>query len=462
MKKKFPYNPSEVEKKFMYTYYEYFTNYLIFSEQYDNLNQKNLLDSFIKSDYIYYLHIMVKQIEEENIYPTRIIDNFLEFIQIIGKRAQEILDDNSFVSFSSMIKEMQGMLLNIRDMDQTQIYYLEYIKRYSSMERNHQYNLIPVKQLEIDIQVDYLYLDAILYYDDEKKKVIGNDFYSFLQKVLVDFPEIKLFPKVCKNIMTILKERNDEQAKQYMHLFCDKHSYINEMGFCMENVETLYCDTFLKKLLFSNHPMETIEQVSPSMFYSIPFYYCLSVHLEAYTSANHICLEEKKSLETLIQFMREHLNQYADTYKKDFLALINQYICFFNTCSVREDNYCQYTKEFMSGEESFLKWVVASREEEAKICAQVKLRVELCYDIMKYFFSKEEEKEHELEELCEGGIYTLYAIDSLFHDYPKMFFDPIIYERTIELLDTIQTPDKKAENQKRKVIEKIYQIKKDN
>ena len=123
----------EIQKKFTTIYYEYFTDYLLFSEIYKDLLENNKLDEFIKSGYVYYLYDMVKKNSEENIYPTQIIDNFIELVSLLKKRSEEIEDEKTKESTSKLYTEMLIDLTMI-EYDDIEIYYLEYIKRYSNIK----------------------------------------------------------------------------------------------------------------------------------------------------------------------------------------------------------------------------------------------------------------------------------------------------------------------------------------
>lgn len=451
---------TKVEEKLKEVYFQYFTDYLVFSEQYNTLNEKGLLDVFIKSEYPYYLYEQVKKIEDHNIYPTNQIANLLELLSIIESRMVQVLDEKQTASLSKLIDEMSAILFNTINYDQTEIYFSEYIKRYSSIDTNNKLMGISVKQLQLDIQKDFLYLDILMESGIEAIDQIGDDFYSFLQKLFIDFPEIKEYPYMLKNLKAILKYRNDEKAIEYLHFLNDNHNYRNDAGFCTETVEVLYCDTLIKYLVFSKDSANLIKEIDTHVFYTVPFHYCLVNWLEIYTRKNKISYQERNAFQNIISYMRENINEYASEYRKDFTELFNSWICFFNTCQ-NEDLYNEvYTKEIPRRE--LLTWMFAKEDKEKTMKIEVDLQVSLAYDLMKYFMINEDKVDELNLDLCEGGKYTLRAFDSLFYNYPGMFFDKTIHERGTKLLGKMDVDDKKTEKFKQKIKRNLIRIRKDN
>ncbi len=462
MKKKLQPNIDEIEKKLVRVYFDYFTNYLLFSKQYYDLNNQGLLDNQIKSDYIYHLYNQILLLKEENIYPSRIISNFLELIAVLEKRANEILTEKEKDSLSSLFSEMRTILEMILPQDQTQVYYDEYVKRYCSMQYSNQLMGISVKRLEGDIQRDFLYLDILIFNGLKSIDLIGSDFYSFLQKLFIDFPEVKFELRIKNNLESILKTKEDQEAKDYLHLLKDKYSYRNELGFCEENVEVLYCDTFIKKLIYTSQPLELIKKTDPNLFYSSAFYYALVIDLNTYTETKKITPQEKEAFQILIEFIRENMEKYAPLCKNELISILNAWIRLFNTCRVSENNDCLYSKQIIKSNDNSFEWIFAKKESGEMIRTRVKFEIEICHDLMNYFFLEESEKENAKIDLCEAGAYTVSALESLFHDYPKMFFDSTIYKRSIELLEEIGPLDRQKNKQKQKLKSKFNRIKKDN
>ncbi len=450
---------AKIEERLKEVYFQYFTDYLIFSEQYHDLNEKNLLDIFIKSEYPDYLYNQVRKLEEHNIYPINQISNLIELLSVIENRMNQILDKKQIESINQLIYKMRSILFEIINHDQTEIYFDEYIKRYSSIDTNNKIMGISVKQLQIDIQKDFLYLDILMESGIESIEQIDDDFYPFLQKLFIDFPEVRYYPYMMKNIKSILKYRNDAKAKEYLHLLEHKNNLKNNSGFCTETVEVLYCDTLIKHLIFSKNSANIIKEVKPHIFYTVPFHYCLVRWLEFYTSRNKISSQEREAFQNIISYMRENINNYELEYRKDFIELFNNWICFFNTCQAEDLYSTIYTREIPNNK--LFEWMFSKEEKENMMKIEVELQVSLAYDLMRYLTTEEVEEELKID-LQEGGKYTIRALESLFNDYPNMFFDKTIYDRGITLLNEMNMDDKQVEKHKQKLKAKLAHFRKDN
>jgi len=241
----------QLHDKLQKLYFEYLTEYLIFSEEYETLNENKLLDSEIKAGYIYHLYSSIEDIKESNVYPSRIIDNYLHFLSILEKRTKEILSEEELKSMEPLFIEMYENLLSIRDLDDHEIYYLEYIKRYSNMKDLDKVKGILVKQLEVDIQVDYLYLSVLMTGNIDGIKYIQSDFKYFLQKLLIDLPEIVCFPKIKDMILKTIHKMNDPELNKYLLLVEEPCTYNNNIGFNIDTMELLYGSTLLQKMIFT-------------------------------------------------------------------------------------------------------------------------------------------------------------------------------------------------------------------
>lgn len=424
-------NLKQVSEKLKKVYYEYLTDYLLFSGEYTNLIEEGLLDVYIESQYIYYLHAIVSEINDANLYPSHIIYNFLEILSLLEVRTNEILSENEKQSLKPLFEEMYGKLSDVSKNDEMEIYYIEFIKRYSNMESNNIRGIL-VKQLELDIQKDYLYLDILINDGVGKIEYIGDDFGAFLQKLMIDFPEAKDHPIIKKSIKDIIKAKNDPKLNAYLNLLKDKYVYKNNIGFNFDTMEMLYCNTLLKKLIFLGNTKELLKEIDPKVLYTIPFFNNLCNELTIYLNKNEISVQEKEAYQEIIYFMRNNLDCCLPIYKKHYIDLFNEWIKFLNKSDVIADVMPIYSSCLIKCEEFNLLDSFKFYKNESEYKVKANLEVELIYDIMKCFFG-----EDNLEELKEGGIYTISALTYIFNEYPKMFFEPTIHEKAMQLIESI-------------------------
>lgn len=413
-------------------YFEYLTDYLIFSEEYNTLIENKMLDSSIESGYVYYLYSNIKEIQENNIYPSRIIDNFIVFLSLLEKRTKEILKEEELHSMEPLFIEMYENLSNVRDMDDYEIYHLEYVKRYSNMKDLNKIKGISVKQLEKDIQLDYLYLSLIMFNREETIEYIGSDFAFFLQKLMIDFPELIYFPAIRGNIREIIIKKNDPNLNEYLSFIERPYIYKNNIGFNIDTCELLYCNTLLQKMIFTKNTKDILNNIDPKVIFTTAFFNNLCNELALYIRKGEITIQEKEAYQEIIYFMREHMNVCLPMYKSHYTALINNWIHFFNTSIVTTDVSSMYKSSLRKSQDltKLDRYLYSKDENSYQLKANVQM--ELAHDIMECFFGKDN-----IEELKEDGIYTISALTYLFNEYPKMFFEPTIYQKAMELIDSI-------------------------
>jgi len=308
-------NLKQISEELKKVYYEYLTDYLLFSSEYTNLIEKGLIDSYIESGYIYYLYELTSEIEIANVYPSQIVYNFLELLSLLEKRTNKILSENESISLKQLFEQMYIKLTNASKDNSMEIYYIEYIKRYSNMENNNNIKGILVKQLELDMQKDYLYLDILI--NDGVKKIehIGDDFGAFLQKLMIDFPDFKYYPIIKKNIKDIIKAKNDPKLKDYLKIINDKYDYKNNIGFNFDTMEMLYCNTLLQKLIFLGNAKELLKEIDPKVLFTLPFFNNLCNELAIYLNRGEISTKEKNAYQEIIYCMRNNMDLCQEKYK---------------------------------------------------------------------------------------------------------------------------------------------------
>lgn len=439
----------KIEEKLRQVYFDYFTDYMVFSEQYSNLLEGGFLDEFVKSDYIYYLYEQVKNIEENNVYPTSIIYNFLEFTSLLEEQAESLLDEKQITSLKPLFQKMYLILASESKNDSTEIYYSEYMKRYSNVRDLGKIKGISVEKLVIDIQLDFLYLDILMTDGVKEIDKIGPDFYYFLQKLMIDFPEVKDYPYTRNTLKDIIKAKNDERLNEYLPLINSKKIYRNNSGFNVDTMELLYMNTLIQKMIFTGKTKKILENMDPKVILTVPFFNNLCNEFKRYIEKNEISTQEKNAYEEIISYMRSHMNECCEEYKSSFNSVINSWITFLNICPTTNEVTPMYSSSLSkSGDLGYIDALCYHKNETYyKNIADVQM--ELAYDIMSYFFGKEN-----LDELKEDGIYTISALTYLFSEYPKMFFDPTIYEKAMSLIEGIKC--KKSDKLKKK----LYQIRK--
>lgn len=450
-------NDKKVEK-IHDTYYEYFTDYLVFSEQYTRLLEEGILDEEFSYGYPYFFARVVDDIYEENVYPKRIVENFLDFSkkmkQHLCKLFPEVEKESIGQLLDESIKKLEEVLQS-ETADQVEVYINEYDKRYSSIEDFHTIRGISVAQLEYDIQEDFLYYDALVVNENVSAEEISQyeNLYPFLQKLMAEVPEVLEDAYTREKLLEALQLRNDEKAKKWFHFLKDKTKYACPFGFTSTSVEYLYHYYFLKHFLFQNGDIRMLESVPIERLYTDTFIENFAEMLTTFMNEGKICKQEVHAFYTLVNYLRNHSKEYNPTYQTELNDILNKSIEYLNTCDPEEENIAMYGEEITKRHLGVLKWKLASNTKQEKMKEEANQTVELCFHILTYFLAGEQEKELLKQKIAESKASVTKAVDYIFIDYPRMFFDKTVYERTMTLLENKPS----AQKVKRK-ISKIYTI----
>lgn len=422
------------------TYYEYFTDYLIFSEQYTKLLEEGKLDKELGYGYPYFFANFVDDIYEENNYPKRIIENFLDFSRKMKQHLCKIFPGVEKESIDQLLEESIKKLeevLQSQEADQTEIYLDEYDKRYSNMDDFHTIRGISVAQLEHDIQEDFLYYDALVVNTNISAKEISQyeNLYPFLQKLIVEVPEVLDDPYTREKLLEALQLRNDEKAKEWFHFLKDKTKYACSFGFTSTSVEYLYHFYFLKHFLLQNGDIRILESVPIERLYTDTFIQSFAEMFKTFTDERKICKQEVQALYILASYLREHLKEYNPTYQTEIRDILNKSIEYLNTCTPEEESTAMYGEEIAKRHLGILKWHLASKTKLEEMKEETNQTVELCFQIFTYFLASEQEKELLKQKIEASKVSIPKVVNYIFSDYPRMFFDKTIYERTMTLLE---------------------------
>lgn len=438
----------ERQEKLRRVFYEYYTNYLLFSNEYKRLGESGELDGIIKQNYLYFLFNQIEDMKEDNIYPSFIISRAYDLLSVLKERLQYCYNETEIVSMNALMKQMEENLNQIEFPDQTEIWYREYNQRYSSIKNIHTPTCVSLDQLYVDIQEDFLYFARLFYTaSDADFEIDPQKFYRFLQKLMIDYPEVKEDKVLSLNIKNILSKFEDEEAKKWIHFLKDPYTYPISFGFNIEQFEILHSTTLLKKFLFSYHIQDDLKETNLNHLYYHSFLLALRLQLLRFLKSN-ITLKEKENMKEVISFMRFNLPS-DHVGKEEIVSILNDWIQYFNTREVNEEmEELPYSKEYPKRFKHPMKWVLARDEESKYMKAQIDVSVTLDYDIMKYFLTTEEKREETRKILLEEGEILVNSIRSLFWEYPRMFFDDVIYERTMDLLEEFNTKDAKEMKKK--------------
>jgi hypothetical protein len=407
-------------------FYAYFIEYLLFSNNFDNLIENGYLDIDIKSGLVTYLYEFILNIKDNNIYPKYIIDRLKQLIKKLEN--YELCKD-----YEELIKPMSEIMNENDFSDSTEVYNREYISRYANVNNSKNYDLLPVTKLYIDIQKDFQYFNALCMKNKELEQCIDEDFLYFLNKLMIDFPEIYMYKPMKDKIIRILKEKKYENGDKYIHIFSDKTRYKRYVGFDLSKVEGFYLLTILKKLLFSKNISQELNEVPLYYLYNDNFLQNMCFQVEEYVENGGVIKQIYDNFIELLDYLRIHLNDLDLSYKKDIIAIINSCMTNLNMLKKETSTYI-YLNEQCIRLGSGLEFLLSDNLKKEEMINHIDFLISLTPIVFEYLLGKRELKE--IKDKCQEEEF-ISVIQYLFNNYPKMFFDDTIYERTMSLLNNI-------------------------
>lgn len=436
-------------------YYFYFTEYLLFSKKYKSLLEEGLLDIDIKSGYLYELCYFANNMISNNIYPIFIIERFFEFTSLLEKHVEDEVGKEIVNWLKTVLSEQSWN-------DATEVYYREYTSRYATVASSKNFDMISLEKLEVDIQRDFQYLNLLFMDHRELEVCIGTDFPFFLNKLLIDFPQIIQDKHLKNKIIRIMKERDFEDKEKYIHLFQDKTNYKVAQGFDLERVEIFYSLTVLKKILTSKDIQKELEQVSSEYFYHSRFILAMDAFLEEAETNQSIMERQRDNLKELLFYMRSHLKDTRLYNQDEIVCLVNRGLHLINLLSPSED-IIEYTKEYIRRIGNGYRYLFLSSFKREEVNEHLRYLIQFAPQVFDYLLGKIDKDSFLMRNpIYESEIGINYidkdivmTIEYLFKNYPRMFFDDTIYRRTESLLETIHSLE--CERIKRK----IYRIRRE-
>lgn len=417
----------EVLEEIDETYYEYLTNYLLFSNEFESMNDKHLLDKFIKDDYVYFLNNIIYNNQDENIYPKEIIERLDNLLKILEKRSKEILDEKEFEPLIELFIKMHESLTNLSYEHQNYVYEIEYLSKYSNMNEYYQITGIHLDELKLDIQKDFMYLNMLI--EGIEVENPKEDYARFIRKFLSDCKNAVFIRKIYKGIMKNLSKSDDIECKKMYKMLKGKGKY--EDIFSITVYKELSFAHFFSALIFSKNKKEMLNNTDPNYLFTSVASYCLATEFEILQKNQIISTEEKEAISELIIYMRSNI-EYANEYKEEFIEIINSFITLLNTIRVVEsdDLYIHFLRKIENKK-------VISYNENNEILKKAK--VITCSDqinvLTKYFETNSEILKRELIEEKE---ITLIAIRIIIREFPNILYDDFIYNKINELLNELE------------------------
>lgn len=446
-------NKEEVMIKKMY--YHYFTEYLLFSNQYKKLLEEGLLDVDLKNGYLYELCYFVNCMTYENIYPIFIIERLYEFSSLLEKNIEDEKDREKLDWIKSVIEEQEWN-------DATEVYNREYISRYATVESAKHFSTVSVRQLEIDIQKDFQYLNMLLMDHKELEACIDADFPLFLNKLMLDFPQVIHEKHLRNKVIRILREGNFEKKEKYIHLFQDKTNYEVPEGFDLARVEVFRSLVKLKKMLASKDIQKELEQTSQEYVYHDSFILAMNAFIEQVDIDQNMMQRESDNLREILFYMRNHIDAMPLYNHKEIVAIINKCLNVVNVLIPTDD--IEYIKEYVRRIGHGIQYLFLNSLRKAEVKEYIDFLIAFTPQVFDCLLGKiEKENLMTREPIYESEIGTNYknkdivtVIEYLFKNYPRMFFDDTIYSKAEMLLS------EDSSFKSRVIKQRIYKIRRNN
>ncbi len=449
-------NNKENQNVLRHLYYIYFTEYLLFSKQYKKILEEGLLDVDLADGYLYELCCFVNQIDDNNIYPIFIIERLKEFVSLL----ENYIKDESG---KEIIRWMMDVIEKNDWMDATEVYNREYLSRYATVASSKDYDIVSIRRLIVDIQKDFQYLNMIIMNHKELESCIEEDFPFFLNKLLLDFPEITECKKMRDKVIRILKERNFENKEKYIHFLSDKTDYRVKSGFDLVKVENFYSLTILDKILASKNIQDELNRLQIGYVYQDSFLLAIYTFVDEASTNKQIMKREHDNLKELLFYMRIHLDDTNLYNRRAVIEIINMGLEVLNVLSPSED-ISGYVREYMRRIGNGYCYLFLNSFKREEVHEHIDFLIAFTPQVFDYLLGKIEKESF----ITRGPIYDseidtnymdkdiIMVIEYLFKNYPRMFFDDTIYNRGLTLLKNVHSL--KSGNVKRR----IYKIRRDN
>lgn len=435
-------------------YYHYFTEYLLFSNQYKKLLEEGLLDIDLKNGYVYELYSFVECMTYQNIYPISIIERLYAFSSLLEKNIEDEKDKEILGWIRSVIEEQEWN-------DATEVYNREYISRYATVESAKDFSTISVRQLVLDIQKDFQYLNMLLMNHKELEACIDEDFPFFLNKLMLDFPQVIQEKHLRNKIIRILRKGNFEKKEKYIHLFQDQTNYEVPVGFDLARVEVFHSLSKLKKMLASKDIQKELELTPQEYVYHDCFILALNAFIEQVELDQNMMQRESDNLREILFYMRNHIDDMPLYNRKEIIAIVNKCLNVINILTLEDD--IGYVKEYMKRIGNGSQYLFLNSFKKEEVREYVDFLIAFTPQVFDCLLGKiKKEDLMTRESIYESEIGANYknksivtVISYLFRNYPRMFFDDTIYSNAEMLL---------TENVTLKSIsikQKIYKIRRD-
>jgi hypothetical protein len=427
----------ELNDKIKMLYFEYYTNYLLFENKIDELEETDL-DLLLEEAYIYYLFDFIKEISKENRYPIHIFNRIYCLLKVLQKKVNN-LDTKEKYTLQELLNEMITALDTVEQKDDSEIYSMEFIAKFSSLSVEQNLTGVQIEKLEHEFEKDFFYLQDILSGTlTYIKEYPIEEFHRFLQKLMVDLPEFQDDPTMLTNIKKVLTIDSTPSSKKWLHFLKEKQL----LAFDIESFEIIKAKMKLESLLASSNIIEELKKIEPQAFYTSSFYNALDFkhdNLEKEEMSN----KQKNNMYQIIQIMKDNLST-CPQYRHDFLELINRWIVTLNIYEpipngLRES--LDYQTFYGSLNYLFRK----NREEN--VGTIVEKITKLSDDIMTYFVTDDKTLK---EQIINQKDILWVAINNICLYYPEMFMDDVAYEKINELIN--YTSSKEQQKIKKKII----------
>ncbi len=323
--------------------------------------------------------------------------------------------------------------------DSKEIYQIEYLSRYATIENSKNSAFVSVQCLWEDLQKDFINFNYLI--TGHSKNGMPSDFLFFLNRLLFDFPEIFKYKPMKKRILALLQKSSLEGKEDYIHLIKHQNKQFDLRGFHLGKVEEIYCLFLITKFFFSSQLEKDLETVPLCYFYSENFMNVLNDGVHNLLSKELLAKTIKKNLLDLLSFMRSHIKAFSLSNAGEIILNLNELIVEINMCQTVSTSMYELMEEYEEriGFSKFKKYY--TEEEFSVLSPLLENHIRYTPQVMEYLFGKMsletlfgvEEKQKEAQKIMP------YILDYLYKSYPRLFFDPIISKNAKNLVSCLSS-----------------------
>lgn len=391
------------------------------------------LDYITSHNHLNNLLETMKELKKRQIYPKFCLDNMAKLITYLSENIKE--NDEFHECKMVLINQIAQIYLKIRNNESSDIYNLEYEKKYSDRYLINEPIFIRKDLMEDSIKYDYLVISSFfepseLFYETSKNRFSSELYLLGIKKIMFDNPIFFENREIKKRTLYILNsnleeaKKNNKDTSEYEKIIKKLNQTLINSSYCNSNLIYTYNTSLIKIMAIKE--IDKPDLINEDL---------LSV---AYDLTKKDYVYDESMREVILNIMNENLNYYRVLFKEDkdklkiFLSIYNQYLGNINS-NKNTSKPNLYTLE-LENIFNYLEVIIYAIGIGKKLTNEdIRKSIYTDYHLIKSLISSEEKFEEFKNRYIESDL-TLLSIKKLLNLDPILFDNNIINRRIKELV----------------------------